>query len=81
MTPDESIFVNKRGISTTVTIAHGEELKARFIGDVRIDLDGRMINMKDVLCVLGLDANLLSTSTLNRRGLAVSFYKTGLITC
>ena len=46
MTPDESIFVNKRWISTIVTVANGEELKARLIGDARIDLCGRMINMK-----------------------------------
>lgn len=38
-----------------------------------------MISMRDVLCVPGLDANLLSMTALNRRGLAVVlFTKTGV---
>lgn len=78
MASDESIFVTKRGISTTVTIADDEMLKARFIGDVRIDLDGRSISMTDVLCVPRLDTNLLSISALTRMGLKISFEKSGV---
>lgn len=71
MTPDESIFVTKRDINTTITVVNGEMLKARIIEDVRIDLGGQMVNMRDVLLVPGLDANLLSMSALNRKGFNV----------
>ena len=78
MTSDESIFVTKRGISSTVTIANDEALKARAIGDVQIDLRERFVIMKKVLLMLGLNANLLSISALNRRGLTVLFTKSGV---
>ena len=70
---DESIFVNKRAINTIVTVANGEKLRARFIGDIRTDLSGQMIKIKIVLCMSRLHANPLSISALNRRGLAVLF--------
>lgn len=70
---DESIFITKRRTNDIVTVANGEGPRAHFIGDVRINPRGRMINMKDVSCESKLDANLLSKSALNRSGLAVSF--------
>ena len=78
MTPDESIFTNQRRINTSVTVANGEVLKARMTGDVRINLRGRFISMRDVLYVPELDANLLSITALNRRGFTVLFNKTGV---
>lgn len=61
----------KPGISTAVTMTNGDVLKARSIRDVRIDLGGSMTNIRDVLHVPGLDANLLSA--LNRRDFNVMF--------
>ena len=78
MTPDESIFVTIRWINTSVTVVSGEMLKAQAIGEVRFDLGGQIINMKNVLLVPGLDANLLSISALNRRGFNVMFSKKGV---
>ena len=58
---------------TTVTVANGERLRAQGLGDIKVNIDGEDIQMTDVLYVPGLDANLLSISALNRKGLTVHF--------
>ena len=51
-------------------------MKTRIIDDVEVDLERRIISIKNVLYVLELDANLLSIAALNRRGFTVLFNKT-----
>lgn len=75
MTPDEPMSVNKPGIST---VANGGVSKAQSIGDVRFYFGGQMINMRDVLQQLGLNANFLSISALNWRDYNVLFGKNGV---
>ena len=75
MTSDESIFIIIKWINIFVTVVSGQILKASAIGDVRFDLEDQMINMKNVLLMLGLNANFLSISALNRKGFEVMFSK------
>lgn len=79
MTPDESIFTSKRNITqTSVTVANGEKLFAKHTGNVAFSTDGHIVKMTDVLHVPRLDANLLSISALNRKGLNVLFKQHGV---
>ena len=75
MTSDESVFIIKRTTNSTVTVVNGQALKAQGIGEIKFDLGGKSIVMKDVLWVSDLNANLLSISALNRKGLSVMFHK------
>ena len=78
MTPNEAMFTSKKAVKTSITVANGEKLHARSIGNVKFDLDGQTIIMKEVLHVPDLDANLLSISALNRKGFSVLFKKHGV---
>lgn len=80
MTPIKSIFEATRPTKSTVRVASGEVLKATSIGRIRINIDGQLIHMEEVLYVPRLDANLLSISTLDRRGLNILFTKGGVET-
>ena len=73
MTPNESIFTSKQSVQTTVTVANGEKLHAQGIGDVKVNINSQLIQMKDVLYVPDLDTNLLSISALNQNRFSVLF--------
>ena len=78
MTPNGNIFTSKRSIKAAVTVANGENLHAKGVGNVSFDIEGQNIRMTDVLHVPEVDANLLSISALNRKGLSVLFRKDGV---
>ena len=76
MTPNANIFTTKRPVRPSVTVATGEKIYAKGIGNVRFDLGGQTVRMTDVMYVPELDANLLSISALNRKGFDVLFRQT-----
>ena len=78
MTSDESIFLNQRSINIIIKIANEGMLKIRWIGDVQINLIDHTIQMRDVLYVPGLNANLLSIHALTRKDFEVLFNKVGV---
>lgn len=65
MTPDESIFISKRSIKTSVVVACGEKSYTQSVGNMAFDMDGQTIRMKDMLHVPDLDADFPSISALN----------------
>ena len=78
MTPYGDFFTCIRPMRTAITVANGERLYARGVGDICFDLGDQNIKMVDVLHVPDLDANLLSISALNRNGLTVLFRHGGV---
>ena len=75
MISDESIFIHKQTINSTMTMINDDVLKAHEIDEIRIDLKNQSVVMTNVLYVSDFDANLLSISVLNRKDFSVIFHK------
>ena len=75
MISNESLFVFKKKTRTTVIIINDEMLHVKWIDDIVVDLNGQKVQMKNVLHVSKLNANLLSISVFNRRKFEISFAK------
>lgn len=63
---------------TSIRIASGQNLWSEGKGKGSIEIDGAVIRMTGVLFVSRLDANSLSISALDRKGLDVLFHKDGV---
>ena len=75
MTSNESIFIHKRTINSTMTMVNDDVLKIHEIDKIKIDLKNQSVIMTNVLYVFDFDANLLSISVLNRKNFSVMFHK------
>lgn len=78
MTYQQSLFTKSTPCHTSVRIANGQRLWSEGIGEGSINIEGRVIRLSNVLLVARLDANLLSISALNRKGLSVLFNQDGV---
>ena len=73
MTANRTLFTNFTLQVSWVTIANGVKIKSPGRGDVAVELDGKEFTLTDVLYVPDLDANLLSISALQAKGMVVRF--------
>lgn len=78
MTYQREILTKFISYRTSIQIASGQNLWSEGKEKDSIEIDGAAIRMTYVLFVPRLDANLLSTSALNRKGLDVLFHKDGV---
>ena len=78
MTYQRSIFTKFTSYCAPIRIANGQQIWSEGRGSVSIEIDGKVIEMTNVLFVPQLDANLLSISALNRKGHTVSFSQRGV---
>lgn len=79
MISDGFLFIIKQAVSRIqVAVGDGVKLFAKSLGNIAFSLDDNIVKMTDVLHVSGLDANLLSVSVLNRKGLNVLFKNGGI---
>lgn len=80
MTPMEQVLKTKRGASVEkITCANGDGLTVKNIGSSKFTVNGREVDLPDVLHVPGLAANLLSVSRIVENGNTVMFSKDGCI--
>ena len=78
MTNDKSCFVNyKKQKNLEIKCADDQTLLSKGVGDAKVQFKDvtTPVDIKDVIYVPKLSANLLSVSTLVKRGLAVVFTK------
>ena len=75
MISNESIFIHKRTINSTITMINGDVLKIYEIDKIRIDLKDQSVVITDVLYVSDFDANLLFISVWNRKNFSIIFHK------
>ena len=75
MISDESIFIHKQTINSTMTMINDDVLKAHEIDKIRIDLENQSVAITNVLYVFDFDANLLSISVLNKKDFSIMFHK------
>lgn len=76
LTPHIDLLKNKRQSTIEfITAADNQKLAVKCVGDLCIEVNDREIEIKDVLCVSGLAANLLSVAKIAERGHQVSFEK------
>ena len=73
MSPDRSLFATIQDYSTDVCLANGRSIKATGIGRVEVCVQGKTLNLTDVLFVLELDGNLLSIGAASKHGITVEF--------
>lgn len=74
MTPHHEWLRNVRPSTTKqISVANNQKMDVDTVGDMTININGRSIDVKDVLCVPDLAANLLSVSRITIMGNKVSF--------
>lgn len=72
------IFIKFISYRTSIRIASGQNLWSEGKEKHSIEVNGAVIRMTDVLFVPRLDANLLSASALDRKGLDVLSHEDGV---
>lgn len=78
MTPHEKLLINiKKSHITDVSVANSENMNVTGVGDMKIKLKGREVDVKNVLLVPGLSTNLLSVSQMIQNGNSVMFDNNG----
>lgn len=80
MTADREDFDDYRELQAplNITVASGHRLPARGVGSVKFSFDtGRVVSLRDVLHVPGLDRKLVSVNALTAKGAQVQFQNDG----
>jgi hypothetical protein len=78
MTSDKRVFKVLMKHDGGVTVANGEKLPIVGIGTVRMKIGVDYLELKDVLLVPGLDANLISVNQLIENNIIVKFSTNGV---
>lgn len=78
MVSNENWLTNVRSSATkSICIANNQQLKVNGVGDLMLKINGKDIEVKNVLCVTGLAANLLSVSQITEKGNKLQFHRNG----
>jgi len=73
MTNCKSLFIDFRQVRDTVTIADGRQLPSQGLGKVKVQFEGKDVQIHNVLYVPGLQGNLLSVGQLAERDIDCIF--------
>ena len=79
MTPDGTIFTSIIPYRKAIWIANGQRIYSKGLGNVEIDVDGKIVKMSNVLHVSYFESNILSISALNAKGLDVLYRQSGIV--
>ncbi|KAJ1526602.1 hypothetical protein ONE63_008188 [Megalurothrips usitatus] len=76
---EKANLANGSGVSEgdRISVANGQSIPAKGIGNVNLDLSTGRTDVKDVLLVPGLSSKLLSGASMVDKGLTVTFQKNG----